>query len=33
VISDEFSITGNGTLSVTYNPDEVFQFHSIGLVQ
>jgi Flp pilus assembly protein TadG len=33
VICDEFSITGNGTLSITYDPDEVFQFHSIGLVQ
>jgi Flp pilus assembly protein TadG len=33
VICDEFSITGNGTLSITYDPDQVFQFHSIGLVQ
>ncbi len=33
VICDEFSVTGNGAINVTYNPDNAVTLHDIGLVQ
>lgn len=33
VICDEFSVQGNGGLTVTYDPNAVFPFNNVGLVQ
>ena len=33
VICDEFSVTGNGTLNVQYDPDEAAKFKGVGLVE
>ncbi|MBI2764054.1 MAG: hypothetical protein HYX54_10000 [Chloroflexi bacterium] len=33
IISDEFSVTGGGELSINYDATQVYQFKGIGLVQ